>query len=65
MPCQFPYTLHGMTDAPAGGVREVIGTYELDRVLGEGGMGVVYLAEHTLLKRRVAIKLLRKSAARA
>ncbi|HUQ04140.1 MAG TPA: serine/threonine-protein kinase [Kofleriaceae bacterium] len=46
-------------------MREVIGTYELDRILGEGGMGVVYLAEHTLLKRRVAIKLLRKSAARA
>jgi serine/threonine protein kinase len=64
MPCQFPYTLTGTSDALLGGVRECIGTYQLDRVLGEGGMGVVYLAEHTVLKRRVAIKLLRKSAAR-
>lgn len=65
MPCQFPYTLSGMTDALLGFVREVIGNYELDRVLGEGGMGVVYLAEHTLLHRRVAIKLLTKRASRS
>ncbi len=36
-----------------------IGPYRLIRVLGEGGMGVVYLAERTDLKNQVAIKLLR------
>jgi len=35
-----------------------IGTYRLLAKLGEGGMGVVYLGEHTLLGRRAAIKVL-------
>src|SRR5690349_113900 len=37
---------------------EKIGTYEVVRTLGEGGMGVVYLARHTLLGRLAAIKVL-------
>jgi serine/threonine-protein kinase len=38
-------------------------TYRVLRVIGSGGMGVVYEAEHTRLPRRFAIKLLRESDA--
>ena len=33
------------------------GRYEIVRKLGRGGMGEVYLAEHTSIKRRVAVKI--------
>jgi eukaryotic-like serine/threonine-protein kinase len=39
------------------------GRYELDRVLGAGGMATVYLAADNLLKRQVAVKVLDPSHA--
>jgi serine/threonine-protein kinase len=43
---------------------ELIGQYQLERPLRQGGMGEVHLAEHVLLKRRCALKLIRPEQAR-
>ncbi|MFN8395223.1 MAG: protein kinase [Bacteroidia bacterium] len=37
---------------------KIIGNYRLLRPIGDGGMGSVWLAEHTLLGRQVAVKSL-------
>ena len=41
-----------------------IPNYEIKRMLGEGGMAVVYLAEHRLLHNQVAIKVLNEEFVR-
>ncbi|HEV3118224.1 MAG TPA: serine/threonine-protein kinase [Gemmataceae bacterium] len=40
-----------------------LGLYQLKRRLGAGAMGEVYLAEHTLLRRPCAVKLIRPTGA--
>jgi serine/threonine-protein kinase len=42
---------------------ERIGQYRLKQILGIGGMGTVYLAEHVLLRRPCALKLIRAEQA--
>jgi eukaryotic-like serine/threonine-protein kinase len=40
-----------------------VGNYQVKALLGEGGMGSVYLAEHTVMGWKAAIKVLRRSLA--
>jgi serine/threonine-protein kinase len=44
-------------------VGQTLGSYRIISEIGKGGMGVVYLAEHTLLGRKAAVKLLRSDVA--
>jgi serine/threonine-protein kinase len=55
------YVLHSLRTELHQALR--FGQYRLDRKLGAGGMGAVYLAEHLLLKRPCALKLIRPEAA--
>jgi len=50
-----------MSDDPSGAVQVgdlLAGKYRVERILGQGGMGVVVAAHHTQLNTKVAIKLL-------
>ena len=49
---------------PPENLGRVLGTYRLVGLLGEGGMGNIYIGAHTRLDRYVAIKILRPELAR-
>lgn len=53
----------GAESAPAASIPQTIGSYQLLRRIGSGGMGTVYEASHARLSRRTAIKVLNAEAA--
>ena len=56
-------------EAPPAPVDPLVGTtidgrYEIIKVLGQGGMGVVYTAKHAMLGKRLAIKVLKSDVSK-
>ncbi len=44
-------------------INTTVGNYKVTKLLGEGGMGMVYLGEHPVIGRKVAIKVLHAALA--
>ena len=70
LPGSFVVCPHDATPLGVAGTREdplvgvvLGGTYRLVRAIGKGGMGKLYEAEHTRLRRRFAVKVLHESHA--
>ena len=57
---QVPWSASAAADTP---VPAFIGDYAVIKKIGEGGMGSVYLAEDTKLRRKVALKTMRPALA--
>src|SRR5580704_2711871 len=61
------YQPHGKqeptVDAAAEPMPQRIGRYRIEKILGQGGFGLVYLAHDDQLQRHVALKLLRTGLA--
>jgi serine/threonine protein kinase len=53
---------HAARYSPTDIIGRMAGEYRLGKKLGEGGFGAVFEAEHPLLKRRAAVKILHQAA---
>jgi eukaryotic-like serine/threonine-protein kinase len=58
--CLTRPAVHSVIKDQGAVIGQRINNYEILSLLGEGGMGAVYLAEHPLMGRKAAVKFLRK-----